>query len=171
MEGTNFASRGTSTEKSPLSASIIMVFIFFVVLVSWGGMKWYLRTLDSASAQSNMEFDQVSKDLSGSRVDRLVAVGTRLSLLQEQLNDTNRVESAVFFSQLEKLTIPEVRISKYEVDMKKRSLVVTGVTDNFKYIAQQMNQFKRDDFFKGVTAGTFTRDGKGMITFSFNATF
>jgi len=171
MERTILNSAENEKKKSQFHSSMIIVIIFFLTLFVWGGMKWYIKTLDDTLSQLQSQLDGVSESFHGNRVDNLVAFHDRLDFMKSQLEGPMNTKLIDFFLKLEKLVLPEVRIKKYEVNILKRNIKVTGVTNSFKYVAQQMSQFKADSFFTSVTAGDFDRDEVGQIVFSFNTQF
>jgi len=171
MERTILTSIESKSQKPHFYSSMIAFVIFLLTLSVWGGMKWYIKTLDNTLSQLQLQLNEVSKSFHGNQVDDLVAFHDRLDSMRGQLERPVNTELVDFLSQLEKLVLPEVRIKKYEVDISKRNIKVTGVTNSFKYVAQQMTQFKADSFFINITAGGFERDEAGQIVFSFNTYF
>ncbi len=172
MKETNFASASDSSRKqSSIGASMIMVVIFFLVLASWGGMKWYIKKLDNTFAQGQDHFYDVSKSFQGASVNRIDAFEKRLQLSQVQMKSAEEINSENFLKKLESITLPGVQIKKYEVNIEKRMVAITGLTNSFRYTAEQIAKFRMDPFFKGVTVGDFAKSEAGIITFSFTATF
>ncbi len=171
MEETNFASDADNRKrKSPFGASIIMVIVFFLVLAGWGFMKWYIQTLDTSINQTADRFNEVSKSFHGASVDRVNAFEKRLDIAKTEKDKKDNMPND-FLAKLEELTLPEVRIKKYEVNMEKKTIQVTGITNSFRYTAEQIAQFKTDPFFHSVTVSNFSKDEAGIITFTFDVTF
>lgn len=169
MSGINLSSSAgerRQTGSGFLTGSVIVSFVFFLVLALWGGMRWYMKTLDDKIAEKTVLLDENSRQLKGQPVDRVQIFDTRLTLAQKQA-DSGSVHTKELLTQLEGLVIPTVKLTKYEYNAEEKFVSVTGVTDNFKYVAQQLLNFKGDNLFSGVQVMSLRKDSEGMTTFSF----
>lgn len=174
MAGINFSS--SVSEKSAKKGRIfdgsfvVITILFFLVLAGFGGLRWYLKTLDAKAASLSAAFGERSAQLKGSGVDRVANFESRLALAGEQLAD-QRVDPQELFGQLERLTLPNVKLTKYGYNAKEKFVEVAGETESFKYVAQQIISLKSEDLFSGITVQSLTRTKEGSIQFSFKATF
>lgn len=148
---------------------VVIVVIFSLVVVSWGSMRWYIKKLDDKLASFNVLLDQRFLQLQGEKVDRAVHFDNRLKLIEQQSGSV--VDSTKLLTQLEGLVVPQVRLKKYEYDEKERLVRAVGVTDNFKYVAQQIISFKSESLFAEIKVDTLKRTEDGNIEFSLIARF
>lgn len=170
MDGINLSS-GTPEKKQETSrfssGSLLIVLVFFLLLALWGGMQWYLKTLDGTLAENNGALEENSGRLRGDAVDRIVAFDARLTLAKKQMTESVDVENIL--GQLERLVIPNVRLTGYEFNKKEKFVIVKGETDTFKYVAEQLVSFKGESLFSGITVDSLKKTPEGRITFSFKA--
>ena len=150
--------------------SFLVVIIFSCMLLLWGGMQWYLKTLDDTIASKEALLTENSSKLTGENVDRVVSFDSRLTLAKKQVTE-NALETKIYLDQLESLVIPSIQITKYELNKKDNVVLVEGETDNFKYVAQQLISFKKDPLFAGIYVSTLKKNAEGRIIFSFKAEF
>lgn len=172
MEGINLSSslqEKKQRESRFFSGSFVVLFIFFFLLTLWGGMRWYMKTQNDTLARNDALLEANSSQLKGPAVDRVVAFDTRLTLAKDQANDFIDIE--IFLNQLENLSVPAVQLTKYEFNKKDKFVIIEGETDNFKYIAQQLNSLRVDNLFAGIQVESIKKDENGRILFSFKAEF
>ena len=176
MAGINLSSSTSGGEKSVRSSgSFDKSFVFFTVLflltaLLFGGTRYYIKTLDAKRVALDVKLAESSAQLQGKAVDRVASFDKRLTLVGEQLRDRS-VDSQKLLSQLENLTVPNVKLKKYEYSEAEKYVMVEGETENFKYIAQQIISFKSDALFSGITVESLTRTKEGRIAFSLKAEF
>ncbi|MFZ2300038.1 MAG: hypothetical protein WAW00_02810 [Candidatus Moraniibacteriota bacterium] len=149
------------------SFSIILT-IFFLVVASWVGMRWYIMTLNDKLASIDSVIAENSLRLQGKDVDRVATFDSRLSLIGKQLQGES-ADSQKLLTQLEGLTVPNVRLTEYRYDVMEKTVVVSGETENFKYVAQQIISLKSEKPFTNVTVDSLKRTKEGRIAFSFKA--
>ena len=125
--------------------------------------------LDDTVERNNISLEERSTQLKGNAVDRVVSFDTRLTLAKEQADTFTDTEKLL--NQLENLVMPTVQLTKYEFNEKENFVIVDGETDNFKYVAQQLMNFKRDGLFAGMRVESLKKNETGRIAFSFKAEF
>lgn len=151
------------------SLAIISV-IFFLVVASWGGMRWYIKTLNDKLANLDATLEQFSAQLRGDKVNRVAYFDARFGFVGQQMKGAP-VDAKKLLGQLESLTVPNVRLTKYEYNEVGKFVVVEGETDNFKYIAEQIISLKSEALFAGIKVDSVQRTKEGRIEFSLKAKF
>lgn len=139
--------------------------IFLLVLGVWGGLRFYMGTLDEKAATLDVDLAKNQSSLQGPEASRVADFDTRLALLDKGLDAG--VDPAGLFSQLEKLMIPSVILTGYEYNQEEDILSVSGYTDGFKSLAQQMTSFKMEVPFTGLWVESVGRTKEGKISFVF----
>lgn len=172
MEGINLSSSLEKRQKESafMNGPVVVSLVFFLLLASWGGMRWYLKVLGDNLTQKTALLQSSSAQLRGDTVDRIVNFDTRLTLAKKQGADTVTNTDALL-NQLERLVIPNVKLTKYEFNKKDKTVVVSGETDNFKYVAQQLVSFKGESPFVGMGVESLKKNETGRILFSFKSEF
>lgn len=151
------------------SFSIIFV-IFLLVAASWGGMRWYIMTLDDKLAGLDSVIEENSLRLQGKDVDRVAHFNARLSLIGDSLQGET-ADSQKLLTQLESLTVPNVRLTEYRYDVTEKTVTVSGETDSFKYVAQQIISLKGGALFADIKVDSLKLTKEGRVAFSFKAKF
>jgi len=171
MEGINLSSSipEQNKRKSFLSSGTFwIIFLFLSLLALWGGMLWYLGTLDQILLQKKSILSESANKVKGKAVDRIVDLNNRVKISTDQ--SISAVDTNALLSQLESLVIANFRLTSYVFDKTSNTISIKGETDNFKYVAQQMAFFKKNPNFKNITLDTVDRKD-GIISFSFKSTF
>lgn len=173
MAGINLSSL-TSEHKSEGggifdSSATVVTIVFFLVVAGFGGLRWYIKTLDTKVAALDGTLEENALQLQGKNVDRVAHFDNRLTLVEKQLE--GRVDSQKLLNQLESLVIPSVKLTKYEYNEVGKFVEVNGETDSFKYVAQQIISFKSEDLFTGIRVQSLTHTEVGRVAFSLKAEF
>jgi len=173
MTGMNLSS-SIPDKKPPTSgvftSTMVVVLVFSLLLIVWGGMQWYLKVQNDTLAVKKALYEAESVKLKGSSVDRVASFTTRMNLSKDRVA-TNTADTEKLLTQIEGLVIPPVRLTKYIFDAKGSSVAIQGETDNFKYVAQQLLALKGEALFSGIRVEKLGKDDKGVITFSLKAEF
>ncbi len=152
------------------SSFIIITILFCLTVAGFGGLRWYISSQDATLADLDATLKEGGLKLQGPTVDRVAYFDSRLTLAEKQAS-SGAVDSQKLLNELESLVIPSVKLTKYEYNAAEKFVVVSGETDNFKYVAQQVISFKSEKIFAGITVESLTRTESGRIAFSFKAKF
>lgn len=175
MAGVNLsqsmASRESAPTKRPFAASGFPLSIILLILTAagWGGLRWYLHTLDQKIAGLDATLSASSGQLQGKEIDRVADFDARLSLLG--VDASERLDSREILTKLEALIVPQVVLKEFKYDQKEKMSVMTGETDNFRYLAGQLVSLKSDPLFSRVVVSTVSRTQEGKIQFTLKASF
>lgn len=152
------------------SSLVIISVIFFLVVASWGGMRWYMKTLNDKLANLDATLAQSSSQLQGDKVNRVAYFDARSGFAGQQVNGAS-IDAKKLLGQLESLTVPNIRLTRYEYNEAGKFVVVEGETDNFRYIAEQIISLKSEELFAGIRVDSIQRTKEGRIEFSLEAKF
>lgn len=70
------------------------------------------------------------------------------------------------FPVLEGVTHPKVWFSQFNLDVKNKSLSLTGTTQSFETLGQQLLILKKEDFVEKASLSSISMDRTGKINFS-----
>lgn len=152
------------------SSLVLSSIIFFLVVAGFGGVRWYIGTLDDKLANLDATLGQNSSKLQGDQINRVAYFDARLGFIEKQLSG-NPVDSQKLLSQLESLAVPNVRLTKYEYNESERFVAIEGDTESFKYVAQQVISLKSDDLFREIRVNLLRWTKDGRVEFSLRAQF
>lgn len=168
MSGINLSSQSAfgkkersapGVDKGLLSALALLILVAGV----WGGERWYLSQLDSEMAQLDSVIAEKSQQMKGKSVDRVADFDARVALLQQR---GTMIEPRVVLDQLELLTIPTVKLTEYALSEEDGKLTISGETDTFKFLAQQILSYRSDAFFDTLKVSKIGNTQDGKIEFS-----
>ena len=146
---------------------MFVVVLALIVAAIWGGIRWFLYSTDQKIAGLQGTIDSANADLLGEDVDRIVDRDTRLTNISAA--EGKDADTAALFSQLERLTVPEVHLTLYEYDHEEGKVAVSGLTDNFKFLAQQIISFKSEAPFGNIRVDKIVNTKDGKIAFTLMA--
>lgn len=147
----------------------ISIILLVVTVVGWGGLRWYIYSLDKKITALDVTIADSGNRLQGESVDRIVDFDTRVSLLGA--DSAELIDPETFLTTLESLIVPQVLLTDYEYDNREQICTVSGVTDNFRYLAEQIISLKSDPFFSTVKIHAISRNDEGKIEFTLKTNF
>lgn len=157
-------SKKNAEKKSLSDKGLIGAFVILLLVAGgWGGLRWYMQTLDDRIAFLEETLANNANRLEGENADRVADFNNRLILIGEGID--NAAEPKEILEQLERLTVPDVVLTKYEYNRQDHVMFIGGVTDNFKYLAQEILSLKSEKAFSEVKVEIITRTKEGKLAF------
>jgi hypothetical protein len=137
--------------------------VFLIFLISYFVLYFNQKKL-------NRELSEIEKALQKSPAQE--SLEKELENWQKKINDFGLLLSrhkftTNLFDYLEKSTLPRVNYSKFRLDPEKGVLVLSGQTDNFETLGQQILIFKNQGFIKNLNLTEISIAEKGKINFEF----
>jgi hypothetical protein len=173
MAGVNLSQSITADEKAPKSVYTytsgmpISVGLLVLTLIGWGGMRWYMYSLDNKINQVTSDITASSSALQDERVDRVTNFDARLSLLNA--DPAESIDPTPMLSELETLIVPQVTLKSYAYDQTTGETTIAGKTNNFRYVAEQIISLKSSPSFSRVEVQATSRTEGGAIEFILKA--
>ncbi len=170
MAGVNLSQSITGDEKASKSVSSftsgmpISVGLLVLTLIGWGGMRWYMYSLDNKINQVTADITASSGALQDERVDRITNFDARLSLLNA--DPAESIDPTPMLTELESLIVPQVTLKDYAYDQTTGETKLTGRTTNFRYVAEQIISLKSSPSFSRVDVQSTSRSEGGAIEFT-----
>ena len=138
-----------------------------IVAAGWGGLRYYMTTIDKKIAAFDEAIAANTLQLEGDHIDRVADFDARTSLLGS--DPAESVEPHQLLTQVESAMVNGVVLTDYEYDEAMKQVALGGKVGNFRQLAEQMLSFKSEQVFSEVTVDTINRDDDGQITFSLTA--
>jgi len=76
-----------------------------------------------------------------------------------------------FFTRLEDLTLPEVFFSELDLDVGQSRASLSGKTENFESLSQQLSIFRNGEFVKEVNLRKISIGKEGKVEFTIDISF
>lgn len=76
-----------------------------------------------------------------------------------------------FFNFLEKINHPKIWLSNFTLDLKNGQATISGQTENFEILGQQILIFKKEVLIKDINLSRVSISKEGKVEFDFQLTF
>jgi hypothetical protein len=159
--------------KQPEGRSILANILLFVsvALVISATTSYFI--LDNSLKKTEEKIVSLDKKLALENSSERVALEKEVSTYQKKINDfstllSGHIYSSQLFPFLENLTHPKVAFSDFSADMDKKNITLSGVTDSFLTLGQQLIIFKAEKLILSVQLSNIAFEKDGKISFDFN---
>lgn len=164
----SFEEKRSQRSRSYFDKGLFSVIALAVMAVAgWGGLRWYLSRIDSQTTGLQSQIDAAKPTLEGDTVDQLVDFSARLDTIAMQA--PKRVEVAGRFGYLEKVTLPNIVLTKYEFDETGQAINIEGISNDFRSLAQQLITFKSEPELSNIWVEEIKNTEDGKIKFTLKA--
>ncbi|MFA9262740.1 MAG: hypothetical protein ACEQSB_05360 [Undibacterium sp.] len=126
----------------------INVTIFLIVAGGYGFSIWYLGRLEGELLALQTNSADKTLTLKGPEVNRAVDIRERIDAAS--LNQAASPSPRTAFSDLEKVTLSTIQIWEYHRIEEDQAIVIRGMTESLRYLAQQMLAFKQLEYIQMV---------------------
>lgn len=133
-----------------------------LVLLVYGGVEFYLRSIDQKINDLAKEEEMGRQALKESDVNRAASFQQRVDKIRSGGESFVANDPAKIFEGVQKSVISGVVVSKIDFDGKGVNL--SFVADDFETLSGQILSFKRSDIFTAVGVGSTSRSENGKIT-------
>ena len=143
---------------------IFSVVLLVIVLGVWGGLRYFMMDTDKKIATLDAQIQESDALLHGDKVDKVLAFDLKRENIEK--NFDNHADIDENLRTLENLIVPNVRLTKYEYDHGAGSVVISGVTSDYKYLAQQLISLKTQSQFESMRVASISNSDTGEIVFT-----
>lgn len=143
---------------------IAMVGVLALLLITYGGTRWYLNRLEKRVASLETEVTERTASLKGKEVDRVADFVERLGYISTHMQEGPDPSSLL--GQLEQMTLPAVRLTAFEYGTEEPRTRIEGETNSLKEVAQQMMVYKQLPGIAEVTVERVEYNKEGRIIFT-----
>ncbi len=157
------------TQKIPSWQKII----FYSSIVILSGLILGCFILSSSQKKSSAELKNTEESLAAGKTPQRVLLEKDILSWQKKINNLsllvdNHYLLSRFFAVFEKKCHPRVWFSQFNLDSKGASLVVSGLTDSFSSLGQQLLVFKNEPLINNVVLTAVAINKKGQVEFTLN---
>lgn len=157
----NFKSLGLNFLRAGIIGGLLLLGL---LLLSWGGLKFYQRSLESQTAKARQEYAKVFGNTEQELAKKVVDLESRMTLVQSALK--NHVYSSEFFNRLSAVTLPQVQWVSCNLTLKNSQAALKGRTASYSILAKQILSLQsKDSGFSNVLASGISLDKAGGVGF------
>jgi Tfp pilus assembly protein PilN len=132
-----------------------------VVLLVFGGMKFYLNSLDQKMVSLNEEENAGRQALNEEDVNLVASFGQRIDEIKLGTEAFATNDPAKIFEEVQKTVLSGVVVS--ELSFKGNAVDLNIVAENFEILSKQILSFKNADLFKTVEVASTNRNESGKV--------
>lgn len=155
------------------SRLVNFLFLFSLILIlSLLVSYWFLGTQTSSLQSKKQDVRRKIEEIIGERR----RLKEDISEFQDKIGDfrelfQNHKFTSIFFDFLESSCHPKVQFTSLGLDTENSVANLTGKTENFKTLGEQLLVFKGDKNIKGLKASNISLDRDGKVKFNLTFTF
>jgi len=147
----------------------LLYFLIFLLIILVAGYF----TLNYFTKKSEQKLQDVEATIKKARTDERVKLESELKELREKIDDLaplllSHKKTSNFFVTLEKNTHPKVFFVDLNFDTKSSSVELSGQTDDFITLGQQLLIFQKSPTFQNLKLSKVEINKEGKIKFTFN---
>jgi len=146
------------------SSSLILILILI-------GSYFYLNSAVKRMALEIQKREQLLKVGSSERAlqNNLKLIESRIESFADLLSKHYNVGNIFVF--LENVCLPKVQFSDFKFDFDQERVVLSGETDNFMMLEQQLDILRQEPLVKEVNLSDISTNEKGKVNFTFSLVF
>lgn len=153
--------------KLPLGLNILFYFSIVLVLVSFSGF-FILNHLEKKSADNLQNLEEV---LAKKKTPKETALEEEILKYQKKINNfsilINLHQSPLnSFSVLERTSHPKVQFTNFSLNSEEFEIVLSGKTESFQTLGQQVLIFKNENLIKDVNLSKLSIGKEGGAEFT-----
>lgn len=140
----------------PIFLLILIILVFFILNSYQKKLEIYLQSLEDQISKGKI---QEIKNLEKEILDKKEKIDIFKPLLESHLFNTN------FFNFLASSTHPQVFFSKVDLNSKEATVSLSGQTDSFSTLGQQILIFSQKDLISDLNLTNFSISKEGKVNF------
>ena len=161
---------GISNLKTPFLriGLIASIFLLIIILLLWGGLIFYKKTLNAQIANTKDQqakvFSQKDKELA----TRIIILDRKASLLQGMLK--SHIYTSKIFDTLAATTLPQVQWQSLNISTKDKNISAKGQAANYSVLAKQILALEEQGFLR-IKISDILLNKTGYVGFTANFGF
>jgi hypothetical protein len=158
--------------KASLLQNILLYFAICLLLFSIGAHF----ALDYFVKKSDLTLQDLEETLARERTEEEIILEKEVFDYKRKVEDfsiliSQHAYASRFFNFFESLCHPKVWFSKINLDMTNHKLIVSGKTDTFLILDQQLLIFQQEELIKETILTKLSIGNEGLVNFTFDLTF
>ena len=152
------------------SFGIVIAFLILVIVIGvFGAMKFWKSALDEEIGGYDEQINEIKGKMQVVMNSEEADFYKRMDLVRT--NIYKKHSSVAVLNEIENVIVPRVVLLSFmhSVDNQGEQIVITADADEFYLMAQQIEEFKKSEFFDNVRASDTSKDNVGRIVFTISA--
>lgn len=142
--------------------------LFVLMLLGWGGMKLYQRSL-------NANIEDLKKQEAGIFTDQDKVEAEKIAGLEKRANVTqtflkSHIYSSVILDSIAALTLPKVKWDDYQLSVDDKKVSLKGEAADYSILAKQIFTLDQTDYTNVAVSG-ISLNKSGTVNFSVDFSF
>jgi hypothetical protein len=151
--------------KTPVWAIIFGIFSLILILILAGSYVY----LNSAAKKITREVQEKEKSLAATSSEKalennLNLIENRIKLFASLLSKHRKPGN--IFTFIESVCLPNVQFSDFSFGIGQEAISLSGKTDSFLTLEQQLNVLKQEPLVKKIDLSNMSTDDKGIVSFA-----
>jgi hypothetical protein len=152
-----------------LKFGIIGGAIFFVlILLGWGGMKFYQRSLNANIEDLKKQEAGIFTDQDKVEAEKIAGLEKRADVTQTFLK--SHIYSSVILDSIAALTLPRVKWDDYQLSVDDQKVSLKGEAADYSVLAKQIFTLDQTDY-TNVAVSNISLNKNGTVNFSVDFSF
>ena len=148
----------------------ILVFVISIIILL-GSVLFYLFLLNQEKKYKS-KIDEIRAEILKEQKEREKDI-KEVSEINDRISTFSKIgQSHLFLSKvfeiLSKTTHPKVFYTAFDLNPEKNNLSISGLTENFFTLAQQILLFKENEMVKEIEISKISKTKEGKVDFSLN---
>jgi hypothetical protein len=154
------------------SLSLVNILLYFsLVLLVAAAASYFI--LNYFQQKTEKDIQLLDEKLAAADASPEAVLAKEVLDYQKKIDDfssllASHTNSSSTFSLIESITHPKVFFSDFLLEINKKSITLSGKTDSFQTLDQQLSIFKNDKIIKEVNISNIVFEKDGRISFGFN---
>lgn len=156
-------------EKEPILPNVLLylsIIILIVAISSYFVLKNFLQKTENNIQSVKNQITQLNSSPQNNLKEEVLNDQKKINDFASLLNSQKYTSQVFPF--IEKLTLPNVTFSSFDLKVSKNEVSVSGFADSFQTLGQQLLAFQNDPLVKSVALSGVSLGTKSGVPFTFD---
>jgi hypothetical protein len=148
----------------------ILIFVISIIILLASVLFYFFLSNQEKEYQAKIdeikeEMEREAKEKEG-KIKKISEINDRISTFSKIIQ--NHFFISDLFKLISDLTHPKVYYKNFDLNIEKNSLFLSGETENFFTLGQQILLFKENETIKGIDISKISKTKEGKVDFDIN---
>ncbi len=160
-------------QERSLSLANILLYFSLILLITVAASYFILNNFWQ---KTEKDIESLDKELAAADASPEAALEKVVLNYQKKINDfasllASRKYSSQIFPLIESITHPKVAFSDFSLEISRGGITLSGITDSFQTLDQQLVIFKNEKLIKEANLSSISFKSDGRVSFNFDLVF
>jgi len=144
-----------------MAAGVVLAILLLGLLVSYFYFFFNIKKIDQQIQEKTLAVAPLERAIK-EKEKELIPLSEKIKDFDKLLTERKNILN--IFAFLERVCLPKVWFSKFEFDAEKRGVVISGKTDNFAILDQQVSILKQEPLLENfnISEVSISKEGEGI---------